>query len=198
MNKTQKINALYKMAQGQQVELSPKDKIGLMKYRIDDTSDFFLTKNNIAEYVDAVDKGCVLSFDMWCRNHHKADRRRKGSSEKDMAATNRYSTVAVMMFGWLTWGMAIYSLIGGRSGNVGGCAIMGLIIAAILSRVTPYSVIFPFIILAVKESGFQISLVHVMVLIAIVAYFKFSKLFPKLGSIILLIAFFVGAYIFSH
>lgn len=75
----------------------------------------------------------LLAFDTWCQTHLKADRRRKGSSEKDMAADNRDNTIGSMMMGWLIWGLTIYWIFGGTF-TAGNCAVAGAIVSAILRR----------------------------------------------------------------
>ena len=56
MNKTTKINLLYKKAHGQ--PLSKDEERELFKYKVDSDDGQIATRNNIAAYVDAVDQGC--------------------------------------------------------------------------------------------------------------------------------------------
>lgn len=61
------------------------------------------------------------------------DRRRRGSSEREMASENRWDSVGAMMLGWLMWGMAIYWFLDGTL-PAGTCAVGGAIVSAILVR----------------------------------------------------------------
>lgn len=131
MNKTQKIDALYKIAHGQQVSFTTEEQRELRKYKVVGDDGNYATKSNIAQYVKAVDEGYPLAFYDWCKNNLKADRRRKGSSEREMAANNRWDGAGAMMVGWLIWGMAIYWICGGAL-TVGCCAVAGAVISAIL------------------------------------------------------------------
>lgn len=131
MNKNTKVSLLYQIAHGQQV--SAEERRELKKYKVyaDDTN--YATRANIAAYVNAVDGGYRLSFYDWCMNNCKMDRRRKGSSEREMAANNRYMGIGAMMLGWLIWGMAIYWMFHGTL-TVGVCAVAGAVVSAILMR----------------------------------------------------------------
>lgn len=133
MNKTKKIDALYKIAHGQPVSLIPEEQRELRKYKVDSGDGNYATRSNITEYVNAVDKGYPLAFYDWCQNNLKADRRRKGSSEHEMAANNREGGISAMMIGWLLWGLAIYWIFGGAF-TAGNCAIAGAIVSVILRR----------------------------------------------------------------
>ena len=135
MNATRKEQLLYQKAHGQGINASPAEKRELRKYKVEDDDGAYATKANIHAYIKAVDSGYRLSFYDWCRNNHKADRRRKGSSEKEMASQNREQTINVMLMGWLVWGVALYWAFGQRQ-SVGSCAIMGAIISAVLQRVS--------------------------------------------------------------
>ena len=134
MNNTRKIQLLYQKAHGQGINASPEEKRELRKYKVDTDDGNYATKANIRAYIKAVDGGYHLSFYDYCRNNLKGDRRRKGHNEKDMASHNRDQTIAVMLVGWLVWGVALYWTFGQRQ-SVGSCAIMGAIIAAVLQRV---------------------------------------------------------------
>lgn len=57
-------------------------------------------------------------------NNNRADRRRKGGSETALAENNKFKNAIIMMFGCLTWGMAVYwtfqeTLSVGLSGIIG-------------------------------------------------------------------------------
>jgi len=123
------------------MDASPAEQKELRKYKVDTDDGKWATKANIRDYIKAVDGGCHLSFYDWAMNNHRADRRRRGSSEKEMASHNRDQTIAVMLVGWLVWGIALYWTFGQRQ-SVGSCAIMGAIIAAVLQRVSRKWVMF--------------------------------------------------------
>lgn len=133
MNKTRKIELLYQKAKGQQLSASPAEMRELRKYKIKaGEGDFYTTKANIRAYVTEVDnEGYRLSFYDWCMNHKKADRRRRGSSEKDMAKENQAMNMSAVFWGWLVWGVAIYWMFNGRL-TVGSCAIAGAIVSVVL------------------------------------------------------------------
>ena len=134
MNKSRKIDLLYKKAHGQGVDMSPGEKRELSKYKVQAGDSNYATRANISKYVSAVDGGYRLSFYDWCLNNHKADRRRKGSSEREMARENTERGIGAVMLGWLVWGIAIYWIFNERL-SVGSCAIAGAIVSLILSRV---------------------------------------------------------------
>lgn len=133
MTNTRKEQLLYQKAHGQGINASPEEKRDLRKYKVDTDDGNYATKANIRAYIKAVDSGYHLSFYDYCCNNRKGDRRRKGSSEKEMASHNREQTIAAMMVGWLVWGVALYWAFGQRQ-SVGSCAIMGAIISAVLQR----------------------------------------------------------------
>ena len=133
MNQTRKVNLLYQKAHGQKMNASPEEQRELRKYSVSSGDGNYATKANITAYVKAVDNGYRLPFYDWCRNNHKADRRRKGSSENEMARENKADGIGAMMLGWLIWGMAIYWMFHGEL-TVGACAIVGAVVSAILQR----------------------------------------------------------------
>ncbi|MCM1506456.1 MAG: hypothetical protein NC177_04895 [Ruminococcus flavefaciens] len=134
MNKTRKIEILHKMAKGESYNATSAEIAELKKYKVSRGEDSFCaTKKNISDYITDVDNGCRISFYDWCRNHKRADRRRKGSSEKDISASNRSDSMSFMFVGWLTWGIAVYWIANGAV-SVGACAIAGAVIAFVLSR----------------------------------------------------------------
>lgn len=134
MNNARKITLLYQKAHGQGMNATLEEQRELKKYKVTADDGYYATKKNISDYVRAVDSGYYLSFYDWCQNNHKADRRRKGSSEREMASANREQGIGVMMFGWLIWGIAIYWIFHG-SLTVGACAIAGAVISVILLRI---------------------------------------------------------------
>lgn len=134
MNKTRKITLLHKIAHGGESDATPGERKELKKYKVYNDDSYYATKNNLSAYVNAVDNGYCLSFQDWCENNCKADRRRKGSSTSDMAKDNVTNGIAVMVFGWLTWGMALYWIFDGGM-SVGACAILGAIISTVLLRI---------------------------------------------------------------
>lgn len=135
MNNSRKVTLLYQKAHGQSVDASPEERRELKKYRVSSGDSKLATRANVSAYVKAVDGGYCLSFYDWCLNHHKADRRRKGSSEKEMSRENLSDGIGAMLFGWLTWGIAIYWMCHGRM-EVNSCAIAGAIVSFILVRIS--------------------------------------------------------------
>lgn len=132
MNKNTKVTFLYQIAHGHQVSAEKQRELKKYKVYADDAN--YATRANLAAYVNEVDsKGCRLSFYDWCMNNCKMDRRRKGSSEREMAANNRDMGIGAMMLGWLIWGMAIYWMFHGTL-TVGVCAVAGAVVSAILLR----------------------------------------------------------------
>lgn len=134
MNKARKVDLLYKKAKGQNMNASAEEVHEMKKYKVDcGENSFYATKANISQYVTAVDNGYRLSFYDWCMNNKKADRRRKGSSEEDIAGFNREQSAAAIFIGWLIWGIAIYWMLHGAM-SVGACAIAGAIVSVILLK----------------------------------------------------------------
>ena len=134
MNKSRKIDLLYNKAHGRVFDASAAEKRELSKYKVQDDDSNYATRSNISKYVSAVDNGYRFSFYDWCMNNHKADRRRKGSSEKEMARENTQRGIGAVMLGWLLWGMAIYWMFKGQM-SVGSCAIAGAVVSIILMRI---------------------------------------------------------------
>lgn len=134
MNKTRKIELLYKIAKGQAVNITERERRELSRYRVrENEGSFYTTKANIRAYVTAVDSGFRISFYDWCMNNNKADRRRRGSSEAAMERSNQENSMAVMGMGWLIWGMALYWMLQ-ENVSVGACAVFGAIISAALYK----------------------------------------------------------------
>ena len=135
MNKTRKVELLYKKAKGMKLEATPEELGYLVRYKVrDDEGSFYTTKSNIKQYVDAVDKdGCRLPFYDWCMNNNKADKRRKGSSVEEMEQSNKEGNFSAIFIGWLTWGAAIYWAFQETLG-VGACAIIGAVISVVLFK----------------------------------------------------------------
>lgn len=136
MNKSKKVELLYMKARGKQISVSSDEAKELRKYKIGfNEGDFYTTKANIRDYVTAVDNGYRLSFCDWCFNHGKADKRRKGSSAKEIAKKNNEMGLSAMFLGWLPWGMALYWMTGGGL-SVGESVVGAVIISFILSKCT--------------------------------------------------------------
>lgn len=131
MNTARKVQLLYQKAHGQGMNASPEELRELKKYKVTAGDGNLATKKNIQDYTKAVDGGYPLSFYDWCQNNLRADRRRKGSSEREMASNNREATIGTMLFGWLTWGLAIY-WVAGQTLSVGASAIAGAVLSAVL------------------------------------------------------------------
>lgn len=148
MNKARKIEVLYQRAHGQGTNLSAEEQRELSKYKVTSGDGYYATKANVAAYVNAVDGGCRLPFYDWCQNNHKADRRRKGSSESEMASENRMQGIGAMLFGWLLWGMAVYWMFHGLF-PAGVCAVAGAVISFALQRLNRRMVGFTLFILPV-------------------------------------------------
>lgn len=134
MTKTKKIELLYKKAKGLSIAASPEEIKELRKYKVEiGEGNFYTTKSNISNYITAVDKGTKISFYDWCMNNKKADRRRKGSSEKEMEWNNKQNNFATIFFGWFTWGVALYWMFQ-EVLSVGLCALLGAIISVFLFK----------------------------------------------------------------
>lgn len=110
MTKSQKIEILYKKAKGIRTKLTNEEAIELSRYRVElREGDFYTTKANIRDYVNAVDnEGCLLPFYDWCMNNNRADRRRRGGSEEALAKSNKERDKGIMFGGFFFWGIAIY------------------------------------------------------------------------------------------
>lgn len=149
MNKTRKVELLYKKAKNKYVDASPEELKELNKYKINvNEIDFVTTKKNIQDYVSAVDNGCNISFYDWCMNNNRADRRRKGSSEQELQRFNQEQNATTMFIGWLTWGLAIYWIFHGAL-PAGACAIMGAITSYIIFRRSRLNAAFTIVLLPV-------------------------------------------------
>ncbi len=150
MNKTRKVDLLYKKAKGQSIDADLSELVELKKYKISSgEGNFHTTKANIRAYVDAVDKeGCRISFYDWCMNHHRADKRRKGSSREEIASVNRQQGLGAIMLGWLTWGIAVYWIFDARM-TVGSSAVIGAVIAFALARVSRRWIVFTLFLLPI-------------------------------------------------
>jgi len=143
MTKARKVDLLYRRAKGQGSDASSEELRELRKYKVlQGEGDLYVTKANLNAYVDAVDKkGCKISFYDWCINNHKADRRRVGSSDKELSQLNQEQRLSAMLLGWLTWGIAIYWVCQGEM-SVGSCAVAGAAVAFVLSRIARRWVMF--------------------------------------------------------
>ena len=134
MDKTTKVNILYKIARGEFVNLSPAEKRELDKYRVSGAGTTFATKININAYVSAVDKqGYRKSLYNWCIENEKGDRRTKAGRAESLRSFKRNQGMASALLGCLLWGVALYWIFGGAL-SVGACAIMGSIVAFILNK----------------------------------------------------------------
>lgn len=135
MTKTRKVELLYKKARGQKMNATPEELRELKKYKVDfNEVELYVKKANISAYVSAVDNnGFRRSFYDFCRDNRVADRRRKGSSEEDIAGYDKDQGIGLIFLGWLTWGIAVYWMFHGAL-SVGTCAIMGIIISLCLFR----------------------------------------------------------------
>ena len=156
MDKTTKINKLYKIAMGEPVQLSPAERSELSKYKVGQVGKPLTTKGNISQYVTAVDRGCHKTFYDWCLDNHKGDRRTKDGSAYAISKFNKGQYTSVALFGWLIWGMALYWIFD-RSISAGGCAVAGAILTVILYKIKREisgftCVLLPVIILAIIGS----------------------------------------------
>ena len=134
MTKARKVEILYRMAKGHATDASLQELQELRKYKVSAGADAdYATRANITNYVSAVDNGYRLSFYDWCANNLQGDRRRKGGSAEEIAATNKAQSNATVFMGWLVWGIAIYWILGGKAA-VGVCAIIGAVVAFVLQR----------------------------------------------------------------
>lgn len=134
MNRTRKVDLLHKVAHGQGFQGSAEEKRELKKYKVTSGDGRYATKANLSAYISEVNSGYRLSFYDWAMNNCKADRRRKGSSEAEMAQFNRDQGISVVLMGWLIWGIAIYWMFHGSLG-VGACAVAGAVVALILFKI---------------------------------------------------------------
>ena len=84
MNRARKVDLLYRRAKGQSMNATQAEVQELARYKVRSGENQRLaTKTNIESYVRAVDSGsCKVSFEDYCWNNGKADRRRKGGSEE--------------------------------------------------------------------------------------------------------------------
>ena len=134
LNKARKVELLYKKARGQKSDATREELIALQRYKVEfKEGDFYTTKGNIWDYINAVDNGTRLTFYNWCIENRKADRRYAGSSESAIAADDRGSKIAAMSMGWLTWGVAIYWIFR-ESLSVGVCAVIGAVISLLVMK----------------------------------------------------------------
>lgn len=135
MTTDRKVDLLYKRAKGQNIQCTQEERKELGKYKVEcGEESFYTTKSNIKEYVRAVDKeGFKRSFYDWCMDNNKADKRRIGSDEKSMQARQKELGLGVVLFGAITWGLAIYWFCE-EEVPVGTCAMGGMVIAYVLSR----------------------------------------------------------------
>lgn len=150
MTKTRKVELLYKKAKGQTMNAMPEELRELKKYKVDfNEVDLYVKKANISAYVSAVDNnGFRRSFYDFCRDNRVADRRRKGSSEEDIAGYDRDQKISTIFIGWLTWGIAVYWMFHG-SLSVGTCAVMGIIISLCLFKFSRKNVFLTVLILPI-------------------------------------------------
>ncbi|MCI9023904.1 MAG: hypothetical protein HFG92_05585 [Dorea sp.] len=146
MNKTAKVDILYKKAMGQQVNISPEEKQELSKYKVSRTGKPYTTKENIKQYITAVDQGYSKAFYDWCIENRKGDSRTKAGKAEAIKSYSRSQNFGIMAIGWLFWGIAIYWTAGGRlSANV--CAIAGAAASVMLYRMKREMVAFTCILL---------------------------------------------------
>lgn len=135
MTHSRKVELLYRKAKGQSSDASASELAELRRYRVDfGEGSFYTTKANISAYVKAVDnQNCYISFYDWCMNNNLADRRRRGSSKEDMKKSNRNFSFGMMFVGFITWGFAITSLLGGFLPSI-VCIIIGALISVVIGR----------------------------------------------------------------
>ena len=134
MTQAQKIDLLYRKAKGESVSMTASEKNELRKYKVTGREDdLFVTKKNIGDYVRAVDNGSHQTFLDYCNNERKADRRRKGSSESEIAWSDNTNSLAMILVGWFTWGICLYWIFKGAM-SVGVAAILGAVIAFVISK----------------------------------------------------------------
>lgn len=135
MTKSQKIDILYQKAKGTKPKLTNEEAIELSRYRVElREGDFYTTKANIKDYVNAVDnEGCLLPFYDWCMNNNRADRRRKGGSEGALAKSNKEDNIGTMVGGFFTWGIAVYWIFQ-ESLPIFICGMVGAVISVFLYK----------------------------------------------------------------
>lgn len=137
MTNARKVDLLYRKAKGQNLNANPKEMAELSHYKVDfGEGDFYSTRANIRDYVAAVDRqGCGISFYDWCMNEGRADQRRRGSSKKAMAASQRGFGGGLMFVGAITWGMALYYILGKAVGVI-PCMVVGAVVSFVIGRMS--------------------------------------------------------------
>lgn len=129
MTKERKIDLLYRKACGDRLNLTDQEAQELKKYKVNRGEyELYVKKDNIRDYVTYIDQGHRRAFSDWCQDNLRADRRRKGSSQKDMARENTEQKANVAYIGFVLWGLAVYWLFGGAL-EVIPSAIVGILIA---------------------------------------------------------------------
>ena len=160
MTKTRKIDLLYRRAKGQHTNASPQEAAELKRYKVDfGEGNFYSTKANISDYVTAVDcQGCRISFYDWCMNEGRADQRRRGSSKKEIADSQRGFGAGLMFVGAITWGMSIFIILG-QALNAIPCMVIGAVISFVIGRMSRKfslfnAVLLPIILMVLATSVF--------------------------------------------
>lgn len=147
MTKDRKVELLYRKAKRQDWNASQAEIRELRRYQVDAGDEHYATKANIQAYVSDVDNGKWRhSFYDWCWENKKADRRRKGSSEAEMARFSSTQSKSVMLIGGFIWGIAIYWLLQ-ESVSAVGCCVIGAFVALGLFRISRKIAMFTMIIL---------------------------------------------------
>ena len=135
MNKKRTVDLLYKKAHGQKMNATKEEEKELKKYKVFSNDAKFATRKILNAHVDAINKGSKRSLYDRAMDKGMADRRRKGGSAAALRSEDREGGLASMFMGWLTWGICLYWMAGGRA-EVKGCAILGLIISFILYKIS--------------------------------------------------------------
>lgn len=163
MTKKRKIDLLYNKARGTPIPSAMQENMEIAKYRVGGVGDLpFVTRNNIAQYADAVDAGCRKSFYTWAYDNRKIDKR------KTKEAANFFDIRSSKMI-WIffycfwcgpLWGLVFYWFIGGGKEPYGTYCIAGAIISAIAGTISRKHAIVmgilfggPFILLGVYGAG---------------------------------------------
>ena len=143
MTHNRKVELLYNRAKGRTSNATPSELAELRRYHVDfGEGDFYSTKSNISAYVSAVDKqNCRISFYDWCMNNNRADRRRRGGSKEDMKKSNRNFSFGLMFVGFITWGFAVMSVLGGVL-PAGACFIVSALISVAIGKASRQASVF--------------------------------------------------------
>ena len=149
MTKARKVDLLYNIAKGSSTDATSAELRELKKYTVDRCEvKKFVKRDNISKYVSAVDGGFKRSFYDFCVENRLSDRRRKGSSEEAIGKDDKNLGIAWVLIGWLTWGVAVYYILGGKVPS-GIAAIIGGVVSLVICKRGRKSAMFTIFILQI-------------------------------------------------